>query len=741
MNRIGSFALVVFLLTASTAATQSPPVSPSGPRAVLRGVILEAGTGAALVRARVDVTSAAVLVGTVITDERGEFSVPVPISGTLAVRIVKAGYGALKQTVRPEHLKGVEPLVVRVARSAAINGRVVTTTGERPWASLVMLRPLSDAGIPIREDVQTAEADERGEFRFGGLPAGRYNIESSTNLAASGPVRGAVVDLTPGADVNVDVVFIPGNDFIPPLPAPDGDGSTIRGTVSTADGAPLAGVRVIAGQKGGAGSATTDITGRFAIAGLSPGPVTVTASKAGYVGSNYGQQAGPRQVPTATVYAGRDVDNVSLVLLRSSVVTGTVVDEHGEPLQDAGVQLLRVRRSAAGLVAMREQYGPTPRTDDRGQFKVSIVTPGDYILAATLPPEAFDPVAGPRMAYVPAYYPDTHDVARAAPIRIGREEEIAGILLTMRRVPVLRVTGSVANSEGSSFTGTVRLVPRSIGLTVPEARAIRPDANGEFVFADVTAGDYVIQAFASSVSPGPQFASTPITLVDRDPEPVRLRTAPGSSLSGRFVLEGAGAESLWGYSVSAVGLDVSVSTPATSSHGGPVADGEPFALSGLSGSTRLRVWSDDASWYLKSVLINGFEAADAPFDFGSDGRAYTDVDVVFSRGGATVAGRATDDRAAPVREYAVYVFATDRDKWIRGSRWVRLARADADGSFKVVSLPPGEYWVAAVDHANAARAETDWVDLELFEMLALRATRVTLGERQSSDITLRVIQR
>ena len=260
------------------------------------------------------------------------------------------------------------------------------------------------------------------------------------------------------------------------------------------------------------------------------------------------------------------------------------------------------------------------------------------------------------------------------------------------------------------------------------------------MLADVPPGEYLVQAIATS-SAGAQFASAPLTIVDRDPEPLSMRTGPGSSLSGRLVLEGRDGELLWGYSVSASPIDAAVSKPGVSMRGGPVTTGEALAVTGLTGPTRLRVWSDDANWYLKSILINGVDAADTPFDFGYDGRAYSDVEVVFARGAASISGRATDDRAMPVRDYAVYVFPADRDRWIPDSRFVKSARPTADGTFKAGPLPPGEYFVAAVDRADALPLAGDWVDMDRLDMLVQRATRVVLGERQSSEVTLRVIRR
>jgi hypothetical protein len=440
---------------------------------------------------------------------------------------------------------------------------------------------------------------------------------------------------------------------------------------------------------------------------------------------------------TISVEADRDVDDVSLVLARSSTISGTVVDEYGEPLQDVSIQLLRVQRSPSGLTVARELAVP-PTSDDRGLFKVFNVRPGDYIVTASIPSEWSDPAAGRRTAYVPTYFPDTRDLTSAVPIRVGSEEDLPGLLLTMRRSPVARVAGTVRNADDTPFNGTVRLIPRTVGLVAPEVRAIR--SQGEFVFGDVPPGEYLVQAVATSTGVNARFASAPITIVDRDPEPLLLRTGPGSSLSGQLVLEGGDGELLWGYSVSSIPLDVAVSSPGASTFGAPVGTGEPFTVGGLTGRTRLRVWSTDAKWYLKSILINGVDAADVPFDFGFDGRAYTDVQAIFSRDGAAIAGRATDDRAMPVRDYTVFVFPTDRDGWIPDSRRVKMSAA-RDGAFRIEPLPPGDYFIVALEPAEAATAGADWVDTERLDMLVPRATRISLGARQSSDVTLRVLRR
>ena len=108
---------------------------------------------------------------------------------------------------------------------------------------------------------------------------------------------------------------------------------------------------------------------------------------------------------------------------------------------------------------------------------------------------------------------------------------------------------------------------------------------------------------------------------------------------------------------------------------------------------------------------------------------------------AAISGHVTDATSAPVSNYTVVVFPTDRTMWSVTPRLLRLARPAEDGSFEVSSLPPGEYWVAATDPVEGADVSGDWLKMETLERLSFRATRVTLTERQHVMTVLRLIRR
>jgi hypothetical protein len=65
-----------------------------------------------------------------------------------------------------------------------------------------------------------------------------------------------------------------------------------------------------------------------------------------------------------------------------------------------------------------------------------------------------------------------------------------------------------------------------------------------------------------------------------------------------------------------------------------------------------------------------------------------------------------------------------------------------DGAFRVAGLPPGDYWVAAIDRLDGLPGGASAPpEADLLEPLSSRGTRVTIAEGQLQDVTLRLIRR
>ena len=167
---------------------------------------------------------------------------------------------------------------------------------------------------------------------------------------------------------------------------------------------------------------------------------------------------------------------------------------------------------------------------------------------------------------------------------------------------------------------------------------------------------------------------------------------------------------------------------------------QTFEYRGVFGPSYLTVQTKNPEWFVKSITYQGRDLTDAAFDFGST-ETFRDIEVVVSAAGATVAGRVTDDRATPVRTFTVVLLPTDRDKRTLFSRWVKTGRSTQDGTFRVTGVAPGNYWVVAVDRLEGNEVAGDLQDPDILDALTSRAVRITLGEGQVQEMTLRLVRR
>ena len=202
MGRAAALLVLVsgIALTAQQPARDVPRPKPvdSG-TGVIRGRVVAADSGLPLRNARVTLTSEDGPLPSVLTDDSGRFALGSLTAGAYVVIANKPGYatarfGARKATEQPAHVvvadgAVVDDIDVQLLRAAAISGRVVDDLGDpMPLATVV-------AQIIRHRDGRTdvalagmAETDDLGEYRIGGLAAGRYvlGLQSTSNLETVG---------------------------------------------------------------------------------------------------------------------------------------------------------------------------------------------------------------------------------------------------------------------------------------------------------------------------------------------------------------------------------------------------------------------------------------------------------------------------------------------------------------------------------------------------------------------------
>jgi hypothetical protein len=192
-------AVVLIALSHDPRAQQAPQV--------IRGRVVAADNAAALPRAHIEVMSGGRVVQSIFADDQGRFTIPVSDEG-MFVRVEKAGFVADRLTIMPKDARG-EVLHVPLSRAASIAGRVTDASGE-PLQDVQVTAarvnpPVNDGGrFPDRI---AAVTNDLGEYRFGGLTAGRYRISIFSSERDSLPT----IEIRPGDELGPI-------DFVDPHP-------------------------------------------------------------------------------------------------------------------------------------------------------------------------------------------------------------------------------------------------------------------------------------------------------------------------------------------------------------------------------------------------------------------------------------------------------------------------------------------------------------------------------------------
>jgi protocatechuate 3,4-dioxygenase beta subunit len=746
MSRVRLALLLVVATLVGVPAQQTP---------VIHGRVSAANTGEALPRARVTVAADGQTRLPVYTNDDGEFSIAAPSSATFTLSVVKAGYAATQLALRSQAVASALPIAL--TRSAGINGRILDTRGETVVGlSVYADRVDADANTPAGFVKFRSTTDDRGEYRLGGLPPGRYSV---TAVAAQDPGAVVTLDLRPGDDLSgIGFTALPPRSSAiesSPQPRETPDRATIRGRVVTTIGRPIVQAVVTITGPMPPRYFVTDAQGRFVFTGLTAGDYEVQASKGDFLPSPVGQQTAFQSSSQLSVTAGARVNDVTLVLSRGLAVTGTIVDRAGEPLQGMPVQALQLSTSSERRRAILAGalVGGDRQTDDRGRYRILGLQPGTYVIAALADVASLGDGSSPSgrdTQTVPFYFPGSASIADARTVTVTTAD-VEGIDLAVGDVPTARVTGVALDSSGRPLDGMVQLtVSQRSGHIVAGPRSTHTAAGGAFTFFNVAPGDYVAQA--TKVPPFPpvqlerpvvedfrdvsEFAAEYVTVGAQDPEPITLRTARGSVMEATIVVDSADRSASFDrMQIDAQPIDSDLMRGSFSMRSSGVSFGggnRRVRFAALIGPWRFVVSGMPDGFYLKSLTINGSEMTDQVIDLGTGG-GIASAEVVVSPKGGTIAGRITSARKTGAMGSSVIVFPQDREKWFERSRFIKVVRASQDGSFRAPSLPPGDYYVAAtVIAGESVEATTS----DALDRLLARAARVTLDEGQEQRVDI-----
>ncbi|HKV99825.1 MAG TPA: carboxypeptidase-like regulatory domain-containing protein [Vicinamibacterales bacterium] len=325
-------------------------------------------------------------------------------------------------------------------------------------------------------------------------------------------------------------------DATPPRPGT----ASIEGTLVAIDsGRPVRRARVSLSSVGGGAvgqSVTTDDLGGFLFKDLPAGSYNLAASKPGYLDSIYGQRRPGTGRPGTPIQLtdGQHLEKLTFQLARGGAIMGTVVDEQGEPVFGQQVRVYRYTRQSGERTL---QSAGSDTTDDRGQYRIPVLLPGEYIVSMFPRESPSDAavqelkIAAESMAasaragadeqmlvrlkediarardikadetsdsYAPVYYPGTTQASGAQSIMIEVGQERAGVDLQQQLVRTSKISGVVSapadGGPGAVAGTTILLVDTDQIIPGVTSRTAHPGPDGQFTVSGVPPGHYMVIA-------------------------------------------------------------------------------------------------------------------------------------------------------------------------------------------------------------------------------------------------------
>ena len=455
-------------------------------------------------------------------------------------------------------------------------------------------------------------------------------------------------------------------------------------------------VEITQGEKGDAqASVLTEVDGKFTFLHVPTGKYRLRGQKRGQLPQAFGaREAG---FGTAIVVDGSaKTDGIVFPLRSDSSISGVVSNEDGEPVRSAQVILFR-----DGVINGEKKTvrAGSANTNSSGQFHFPHIQKGKYYIAVSA--RVWFSVPGAETVYPITFYGDTTDASAASSI-VMKEGDRTDASIVVHSAPGIRV------KVPTNLRHSVRLaVPGPGGTQVIVASAMTADL--PIGYRAGAMRDQVPADFLAKARPIPHQAGS----VEREISNIA---------AGRYLVMTNGEDGDQGGMTQTVELaNGGTLTLADSEAGATVGGQMTFDTPRPAGELKVRLNGGRHSF---PTAV----ASDGTFSFGkispgsynvfqnSNGLRITSVE---AKGARIVGDRLEVMPGAPV-ELRIHAQSTDtlatvkgiaisNDKGVAGAmvlllpqdlsrvRMIRRGQSDADGSFSLLNVQPGNYTLVAID--------------------------------------------
>ncbi|HEX9256069.1 MAG TPA: carboxypeptidase-like regulatory domain-containing protein, partial [Candidatus Angelobacter sp.] len=467
----------------------------------------------------------------------------------------------------------------------------------------------------------------------------------------------------------------------------------------------------------GSKSQRADGSGHFMFKNVEPGIYRLMAERQGFFSDDRKREYQPQ----FEVAVGAHVKNLPVRLMPAAVVSGEVLDEYSDPVQDAEIRLLGVQMR---LGQMDLRVAGKAMTNDRGEYRIAGLHPGKYYIVleykskalATLtsivesvnalqnttddrgkPVKVEMPaIPDPAYTYPSQFYPSTSDFMQAQSLRLSPGDEIAVNFLLIS-APVVSIRGRVTNGiTGGPPAGaqvSAFWTPYMGGDGIP-GQVFKQ--NGAFEIRGLAPGTYTLRTSFTEDKLAFEGEQT-VEVGNQGAENVQIAALPDFAAAGHVTIAGDLKNPIARVMLAFAGEGTMPRVQASASF--PEFKFDAQLRPERRYHAAIRNLPED--YYLKSLAISGH---DMPPDNVVVSGMRGDIEIVLSPAGARIEGILFDTGGEPTRG-SILLIPDVPDPG--PPDLFRRASTDSKGKFTLHGVAPGSYRMLAAESVNLSSEIND----------------------------------
>jgi hypothetical protein len=506
-----------------------------------------------------------------------------------------------------------------------------------------------------------------------------------------------------------------------------------------------------------AASAVTDESGSFSFRDLPAGRYALAVRREGYFTPDVetrkptGEFRNPTMVGRIiTIEPGTRPPALDLFMIEGGIISGRIRDPLGRPATNIIVGAYQPSYRD-GVLSWESGMGTV--TDDRGEYRLLPLRPGQYLVAA-VPAAKANPK--PQDSWARTFYPGSDYPLAAVPVTIKYGQEARAINIDILKIepartyslsgtainplPSLRsnpATGIVDRSFGDFYLVSRErslLDSTSFPIPIPNAIPAGSRPNGEFEIRNVKPGAYDLYAAYLDQTVGRYFISrTPVDVLDQDVTGLSITLGPGGTLETQVVVEGGASPS-----IRLDSLELEFRTTDTT----------PRMIAGIDSGQKLdaagRVVLQNFPQARYRFALRGLPTDAYIADIQQSGRSVYDEDVVIGQqlesvrisvrtDCGTVTGSVERSRKGVPNATVILVPPATRRKNLQ---LFRTATTNEEGGFSMRGVMPGIYTILAL---RSLPPGEPWLNETFLAPFLQRAQELRIDARSTVPVRLELI--